>query len=192
MARSSLEIWRTQDGAKLRHKANLYDEKFIYPLDLGEITEHDPLHRSATNPDHPLPSTATRSSMVRFSTVRRWCRWCGSSTWTADGQIVGGRPVDPGSADAERGELRPADRRGRFGAFPQKLRLSGRGPGSGSGAGRPSAAGWTFEDATRPPPLAAGSTTDYNAILKRSRSTSVLRAGISLANVTGKLVKRLR
>jgi hypothetical protein len=184
----ALEIWRTQDGAKLRRKANLYDEKFIYPLDLGEITEHDPLHRSATNPITPTVDgdPVEHGAVLDGAPVVPVVRFV--NAWTADGQIVG--EVAPLIRDQQTLNAVNFDRLivSRFGAFPQKV-ISGWSGSKDQVLAASARRVWTFEDAeVKATTLAAGSTTDYNAILEEIVQHIALRAGISLANVTGKLV----
>ena len=120
---------------------------------------------------------ATRSSTVRFV-----------NAWTADGQIVG--EVAPLIRDQQTlnavnfGRLIVS----RFGAFPQKV-ISGWSGTKDQVLAASARRVWTFEDAeVKATTLAAGSTTDYNAILEEIVQHIALRAGISLANVTGKLV----
>ena len=110
------------------------------------------------------------------------------NAWTADGQIVG--EVALLIRDQQTLNAVNFDRLivSRFGAFPQKV-ISGW-SGSRIRCWPPQrGGGWTFEDAeVKATTLAAGPTTDYNAILEEIVQHIALRAGISLANVTGKLV----
>ena len=110
------------------------------------------------------------------------------NAWTADGQIVG--EVAPLIRDQQTLNAVNFDRLivSRFGAFPQKV-ISGWSGSKDQVLAASARRVWTFEDAeVKATTLAAGSTTDYNAILEEIVQHIALRAGISLANVTGKLV----
>lgn len=184
----AVEIWRTQDGAKLRRKANLYDDQYVYPLDLGEITEHDPLHRSATNPITPTPDgdPVPHGAVIDGAPVVPVVRFV--NAWTADGQIVG--EVAPLIPDQLVLNTVNFDRLivSRFGAFPQKV-ISGWSGSKNEVLAASAMRVWAFEDPeVKATALPSASTGDYNAVLEEIVQHIALRAGISLANVTGKLV----
>lgn len=184
----AFEMWVTQEDAKLRRRGRFYDDTFVYQLDLGAVTSLDPLNRSATEPitvrqvDDPVPHGGSVGGMpvcpvVRFVNAR-----------DADGQIVG--EVAPLIRDQQALNQISFDRLiiSRFGAFPQKV-ISGW-SGSAQEVLRASAMRvWAFEDPeVRASTLQAASSADQNAIIEEMMQHIALKAGVSLANVMGKLV----
>ncbi|MFZ2242560.1 MAG: hypothetical protein WAV90_23930 [Gordonia amarae] len=110
------------------------------------------------------------------------------NAWTADGQIVG--EVAPLIGDQLVLNMVNFDRLivSRFGAFPQKV-ISGWSGSKSEVLAASAMRVWAFEDPeVKATALPSASTGDYNAVLEEIVQHIALRAGISLANVTGKLM----
>lgn len=185
----AFEMWVTQKGGKLSRLGRLYDDTFIYDLDLGEVPrtdqagEHVKVHqvmpRVLGEPYEHGASYGGRPvcPVVRFVNQR-----------DAEGVIVG--EVAPLIRDQQAINAVNFDRLivSRFGAFPQKV-ISGW---SGSKAEVLAASArrvWTFEDDNvKATTLSPGSTQDYNEVLDEMIQHVAIRAQISPAQVTGKMM----
>ena len=182
----AFETWIDSANAKPRRKAVLYDDTFMYPLDLGGEMPSIPRDQNATQYARvarisefgvPVAHGATVCPVVRF---------------------VNGRDAD----DMILGEIAPLIRLqqainsvnfdrllvSRFGAFPQRV-ISGW-TGSPSEVLKASAKRvWTFDDADVSaqsfPPADMG---NYNSVLAEMLEHVAMVAQISPAQVTGKLV----
>lgn len=184
----ALEMWVTQVDAKLRRRGRLYDDEFAYDLDLGEVADSDPLVRSATLPisvavdGDPVSHGATYGGepvcpVVRFVNGR-----------DADGAIVG--EVAPLIRDQQAINSVNFDRLvvSRFGAFPQKV-ITGWTASPSEILAASAKRVWAFEDEdVDAKALPAADTGQYNDILDEMIQHVAMRAQISPAQVTGKMV----
>lgn len=181
----AFETWIDSSDAKPRRKAVLYDDTFMYPLDLGEmptvpVDQNATMYARAariTEFGEPVPHGAEVCPVVRF---------------------VNGRDAD----DMILGEIAPLIRLqqainsvnfdrmlvSRFGAFPQRV-ISGW-SGSPSEVLKASAKRvWTFDDAdVTAQAFPAADLSNYNGVLAEMLEHVAMVAQISPAQVTGKLV----
>ncbi len=185
----ALETWIDKTDAKPQRKGLLYDERYLYPLDLGEIAQGDDgAVRSATQP------VAVREFGVPFE----------------HGATADGKPVCPvirfvNDRDADDmivGEIAPLlvlqqainsvnfDRllTSRFGAHPQKV-ITGW-EGTETEAKRASSLRvWTFDDPdVKVQSFPAAAIEPYNSLLTEMLEHVAMVAQISPARVTGQMV----
>ena len=181
----AFEQWIDSTDAHPRWKATLYDEEYIYPLDLGEIPalavrEYQSLvarvaNISGFNP--PIRHGASHCPVVRFVNTR-----------DADDMIVG--EIEPLIKMQRTLNSVNFDRllASRFGAHPQKV-ITGW-SGSAADVLRASARRvWAFED----PDVSVNSfppagLDQYNSVLDEIMNHIAMAAQISPAQVTGKMV----
>jgi len=186
----ALETWVTYRDAKPRRMGMLYDENFMYELDLGVLSRGDTAAESA-RVTRPI-------SVTEVINVAR------------HGATYGGQPVCPvvrfvNSRDADDmvvGEIAPLillqqainnvnfDRLivSRFGAFPQKV-ITGWAGSTSEVLKASSMRIWTFEDpdvksAAFPP----ASIEPYNSLLNEMMEHVAMVAQISPSQVTGKMI----
>jgi hypothetical protein len=186
----ALETWTTQKDAKPRRMGVLYDDRFMYELDLGELSAGD-----------------TAAEAARVTRPIRVVNVLGV---TAHNATYEGRPVCPvvrfvNSRDADDmivGEIAPLilqqqainsvnfDRLivSRFGANPQRV-ITGW-SGTKQEALKASALRvWTFEDPdVKAQAFPAASVEPYNSILEEMLNHVAMTAQISPSQVTGKMV----
>lgn len=183
----AVEMWVSQRSGKLHRIGRLYDSAYVYDLDLGTVESTDPIATSATHPVTATiigatPHNATYGGVpvcpvVRFVNAR-----------DADGAIVG--EVAPLIRDQQAINAVNFDRLivSRFGAFPQKV-ISGWSGSKNEVLAASAMRVWAFEDPdVKAQTLAAGSTSDYNAVLDEMIQHVAMRAQISPAQVTGKMM----
>lgn len=181
----AFEQWLDSSDANPRWKAVLYDEEYIYPIDLGEIptTTFDQYRtgilRSLNIADisDPIPHGAQVCPVVRFVNAR-----------DADDMIVG--EIAPLIRMQRALNSVNFDRMlaSRFGAHPQKV-ITGW-SGAAADVLRASARRvWAFEDpdvsVNSFPPAALE---QYNAVLEEIMNHIAMAAQISPAQVTGKMI----
>lgn len=184
----AMEMWTAQSGAKLRRRARLYDDTHLYELDLGDVPESVGGDVSTNRPPSVIAIDETRAHgatyggvavcpVVRFVNAR-----------DADGRIVG--EVEPLISDQQAINAVNFDRLlvSRFGAFPQKV-ISGWAGSKNEVLAASAQRVWAFEDPdVKATTLQAGSTTDYNDVLDEMVQHVAMRAQISPAQVTGKMI----
>lgn len=183
----ALETWIDQKDAKLRRRGLLLDDEYAYPLDLGEISSlpTDPARSTpitVTQYDDPIPHHATADGekvcpVVRFVNDR-----------DADDMIVG--ELAPLLLDQQAINSVNFDRLivSRFGAFPQKV-ISGW-SGTPNEVLKASASRvWTFDDPeVKAQSFPPASIEGYNALLEEMMAAVAMKAGISPAQVVGKMI----
>lgn len=186
----ALESWVDTSGAKPRRKAMLYDDEFMYPLDLGEVP--------GVLVDQNA-STAARGMRVDTygEPERHGARLLGQRVCPVV-RFVNDRDAD----DLIVGEVEPLitlqqainnvnfDRLivSRFGAFPQKV-ITGWTAEASEVLKASASRVWAFDDPdVKAFALAAGSTDGYNALLTEMMEHVAMVAQISPAQVTGKMV----
>jgi len=184
----ALEMWVTQDGAKQRRKAKFYDDTWVYLLDLGEVYNNDPLHQSATAPIaiRTVEDQYAHGATYMGEPVCPVVRFCNGRD--ADGLITG--EIAPLIRDQQAINNVNFDRLivSRFGAFPQKV-ITGWSGTPDEVAKASAMRVWAFGDPdVKATTLAAGSTSDYNAILDEMIQHVALRAQISPSQMTGKMI----
>jgi hypothetical protein len=186
----ALETWTTQRNARPRRMGMLYDDVFMYELDLGELSTGDTAAESARV---TRPINVTQVLEV-----------------TRHGATYEGRPVCPvvrfvNSRDADDmivGEIAPLilqqqainsvnfDRLivSRFGAFPQKV-ITGWAGSTNEVLKASSMRIWTFEDPdVKSSAFPAASVEPYNSILEEMLQHVAMTAQISPSQVTGKMI----
>lgn len=183
----ALETWIDETDAKPRRKGLLYDDTYLYPLDLGMIPAM-PLDPARSQPisvvafDDPIEHRATSSGepvcpVVRFINAR-----------DADDMIVG--EIAPLLVDQQAINSVNFDRLivSRFGAFPQKV-ISGW-SGTPEEVLRASAMRvWAFDDENvKTNSFAPASIEGYNLLLEEMSAAVAMKAQISPAQIVGKLV----
>ncbi len=182
----ALETWISQADAKPRRMGLLYDEEYLYPLDLGAIPSL-PIDPSHTYPiaiqryGEPIPHGAMYNGepvcpVVRFINDR-----------DADDMIVG--EIAPLLTDQQAINNVNFDRLivSRFGAFPQKV-ISGW-SGTPDEVLKASAMRvWAFEDpGVSAQSLAAANMDGYNSVLDEMVAAVAMKAQITPTHV-GKLI----
>jgi hypothetical protein len=181
----AFEQWIDSTDAHPRWKATLYDEEYIYPLDLGEIPalavrEYQSLVARVANISGfspPIRHGASHCPVVRFVNTR-----------DADDMIVG--EIEPLIKMQRTLNSVNFDRllASRFGAHPQKV-ITGW-SGTAADVLRASARRvWAFED----PDVSVNSfppagLDQYNSVLDEIMNHIAMAAQISPAQVTGKMV----
>lgn len=186
----ALETWITQRDAKQRRMGMLYDDTYMYELDLGELSTGDTAAEAA-RVTRPI-------SVVSVLEVTR------------HGATFEGQPVCPvvrfvNSRDADDmivGEIAPLilqqqainavnfDRLivSRFGAFPQRV-ITGWQGSSSEVLKASSMRIWTFEDPdVKSSSFPAASVEPYNSILEEMLQHVAMTAQISPSQVTGKMI----
>ncbi|MDM7488719.1 phage portal protein [Rhodococcus sp. CSLK01-03] len=186
----ALETWVDTSDAKPRRKALLYDDEFLYPLDLGEV-----------------PGTLTDQHVTGSA---RGMRVESYGEPIAHGAALAGTPVCPvvrfvNDRDADDlivGEVEPLlvlqqainsvnfDRLivSRFGAFPQKV-ITGWTAEASEVLKASASRVWTFDDPdTKAFTLTAASVEGYNTLLAEMMEHVAMVAQISPSQVTGKMV----
>lgn len=186
----ALETWTTQKDAKQRRLGVLYDDTFMYTLDLGQLSAGD--------------TAAEAARVTRPITVVE------VTDITRHGATYEGRPVCPvvrfvNSRDADDmivGEIAPLillqqainsvnfDRLivSRFGAFPQRV-ISGWAGSSAEVLKASSMRIWTFEDSdVKASAFPAASVEPYNALLEEMLQHVAMVAQISPSQVTGRMI----
>lgn len=180
----ALETWITNKDAKPRRRGVLYDERYMYELDLGEVpTTHSGQVEASTKPitlrsvDDVIPHHATEDGkpvcpVVRFVNDR-----------DADDMIVG--EIEPHIGMQKAINCVNFDRLivSRFGANPQRV-ISGW-TGSKNEVLKASALRvWTFEDPeVRAQAFPPASIEPYNAVLDEMVQHVVMEAQISPSQV---------
>lgn len=189
----ALETWVDTTDAKPRRRGYLYDDEFVYPVDLGELpavngTIDDRLTDAARGGikvvgfGEPLPHEATENGtavcpVVRFVNAR-----------DADDVIVG--EIEPLIIPQQAINSVNFDRLivSRFGAFPQKV-ISGWTAEAAEVLKASASRVWTFDDPdVKATTLAAASVEGYNNLLAEMMEHVAMVAQISPAQVTGKMV----
>lgn len=181
----AFETWIDSTNAKPHRKAVMYDDTFMYPLDLGEMPTI-PVDQNATTYARaarisefgdPVPHGAGVCPVVRFVNGR-----------DADDMIVG--EIAPLIRLQQAINSVNFDRLlvSRFCAFPQRV-ISGW-SGSPSEVLRASAKRvWTFDDAdVTAQAFPSADLSNYNGVLAEMLEHVAMVAQISPAQVTGKLV----
>lgn len=181
----AFEQWVDSSDANPRWRAMLYDDTYIYPIDLGEIpTTTFDQYRTAilravniSSVGDPIPHGAGHCPVVRFINAR-----------DADDAVIG--EIAPLISMQRALNSVNFDRMlaSRFGAHPQKV-ITGW---SGSSADVLKASArrvWAFEDPdvsvnSFPP----ASLEQYNAVLEEIMNHIAMAAQISPAQVTGRMV----
>ncbi len=181
----AFEQWMDSTDANPRWKAILYDDEYIYPVDLGEVptTSFDQYRTGVlralnlADVGDPIPHGATHCPVVRFVNAR-----------DADDMIVG--EIAPLIRMQRALNSVNFDRMlaSRFGAHPQKV-ITGW-SGTAADVLRASARRvWAFEDpdvsVNSFPPAALD---QYNAVLEEIMNHIAMAAQISPAQVTGRMV----
>lgn len=185
----ALEMWVTEKDAKRHRRGRLYDDTNIYELDLGWLTpEAQAVERTATIPvsmvgvDKVTPHGATYDGepvcpVVRFVNAR-----------DADDLIVG--EVAPLIQDQQAINNVNLDRLvvGRFGARPQWV-ITGWTAAKNEILKAAASRILTFEDAdVKAQSLPAAAISPYNEVLEEMMQHVAMKAQISPAYVTGKMV----
>lgn len=181
----AFETWIDQSDAKPRRRAVLYDDEYMYPLDLGTVP--------VLSVDSNSTTEARQAQITEFGEPIRH----GSDVCPVV-RFVNGRDADVMIV----GEIAPLIRLQqainevnfdrlitvRFGAFPQKV-ISGW---SGSASEVLSASArrvWSFEDTdVKVDSFPAANPEAYNLVLEEMLHHMAMVAQISPAQVTGKLV----
>lgn len=184
----ALEIWVTERDARRQRRGRLYDDRFIYELDLGWLPTNDDESSAARRP----------VTVAAVDGIRE------------HGATFGGVPVCPvvrfvNDRDADdliMGEVAPLillqqainnvnfDRLivSRFGARPQWV-ITGWTAAKAEILKASASRIWTFEDdRVKAQSLPAGSVTPYNDVLEEMLQHVAMVAQISPAYVTGKMV----
>lgn len=185
----ALEMWVTEKDAKRRRRGRLYDGTNVYELDLGWLTpEAQAIERSATIPvnmvsvDSVVEHGATYGGepvcpVVRFVNAR-----------DADDLIVG--EVAPLILDQQAINNVNMDRLvvGRFGARPQWV-ITGWTAAKNEILKAAASRILTFDDPdVRAQSLPAASLSPYNDVLEEMMQHVAMKAQISPAYVTGKMI----
>lgn len=180
----ALETWVDTSNTEPRRKAMLYDDEYLYPLDLGRIDQSairegviQRLTIASEGIGEPIRHGAEVCPVVRYICLR-----------DAEDLIVG--EIEPlidlqrtiNSVNFDRLIV------SRFGAFPQKV-ISGW-TGSKSEVLAASAKRvWTFDDVeVKAQVFPAASVEPYNGLLNELMEHVAMEAQISPARVTGKMV----
>ena len=183
----AMETWVTQKDAKLRRQGLLLDSQFMYQIDLGELTPQSDLNLK-TLPykiqeiGDPVPHGGAYEGepvcpVVRFVNDR-----------DADDWIVG--EVAPLIQMQQAINNVNFDRLivSRFGAQPQDVIVGWSGTAA-EFAETSARHKWVFDDeGVRVQRLTAGTTDSYNALLADLLEHVAMTAGISPAQVTGKMI----
>lgn len=190
----ALEMWITEKDAKRHRRGRLFDDTFIYELDLGWLPPQGQAAESqgyAYSATHPI-------SLVNLLSV------------TKHGATEGGTPVCPvvrfvNARDADDmvlGEVLPllVDQRAinnvnfdrlvtsRFGVFPQRVITGWQGT-SEEQLKASMRRVWTFEDTdVQAKSFPAAAIEPYNAVLEEMMQHVAMKAQISPAAVVGKIV----
>lgn len=184
----ALETWVTNKDAKRQRRGLLYDDTYVYELNLGWLSPTDAITPRANQPisvesvDDVIAHGATYDGVpvcpvVRFVNAR-----------DADDMIVG--EVAPLIQDQQAINNVNFDRLlvSRFGAFPQRVITGWQGTKAELTRGSVSRV-WTFEDETvGVHAFPAASTDPYNNMLEEMLQFVAMKAQISPAYVTGKMV----
>ncbi len=181
----AFETWIDSTDAKPRRRAVLYDDQFMYPLDLGEM------------PTIPVDQNATM--YARAASIRAYGEPVAHGADVCPVvRFINGRDAD----DMILGEVAPLIRLqmainsvnfdrllvSRFGAFPQRV-ISGW-TGSSSEVLKASAKRvWTFDDTdVTAQAFPAADMGNYNDVLAEMLEHVAMVAQISPAQVTGKMI----
>lgn len=179
------ETWIDQSDAKPRRRAVLYDDRWMYPLDLGELPSipTDPYSsmytRSVDIKDFgpPMLHGADRCPVIRFVNSR-----------DADDQVIG--EIAPLIRLQQAINEVNFDRLivGRFGAFPQRV-ITGWSGSAEDVLAASSRRVWAFEDPdVRTSAFPAADMANYNLVLEEMLQHLAMVAQISPAQVVGKMV----
>lgn len=186
----ALETWIDSSEGKPRRKARLFDDTYVYPLDLGEVVgvltdQHSTLSARGLRAEFhgdPEPHGATHEGapvcpVVRFINAR-----------DSDDLVVGEienlittqRSIN--SVNFDRLIV------SRFGAFPQKV-ITGWSAEPDEVLRASAGRVWAFDDPdVKATTLAPGSTDSYNELLSALLEHVAMVAQISPAQVSGKMV----
>lgn len=182
----AFETWIDSTDAKPRRKALLYDDTYMYPLDLGDVPAASLAEQNAS----------TQARNARIDTLGEPRRHGADQCPVV--RFVNGRDAD----DLIVGEIAPLinlqkainevnfDRLivSRFGAFPQKV-ISGWTSSPTEVLKASAKRIWTFDDPNvTAQSLPAADVTQYNAVLSEMLEHVAMVAQISPAQVVGKLV----
>jgi hypothetical protein len=183
----ALETWVDETDGKPRRKGNFFDDTYVWPVDLGEAVtpprdEDGKIQRAIititqNGIEKPVPHNAGVCPVVRYINRR-------------DSEHLVGGEVERLIVDQLEINEVNFDRLivARFGAFPQKVIAGWSGTKSEvleASARRV----WAFDDETvKAWTLAPASVEPYNSLLDEMKQHVALRAKLSPASVTGKMV----